>query len=119
MHFFDTYALVEMAKGNPNYQKFSGCPIHASLFNKMEFFYSCLLEKTEKGAIGKMKEAKINVLEIGDSDIINACNFRLKHRAKKLSYADCIGYTLAKREGLGFLTGDRQFEGLENVEFVK
>ena len=32
---------------------------------------------------------------------------------------DCIGYIIAKRLGMKFLTGDKEFEGFENVEFVK
>jgi predicted nucleic acid-binding protein len=32
---------------------------------------------------------------------------------------DCISYALANRLGIKFLTGDMQFEGLPNVEFVK
>ena len=32
---------------------------------------------------------------------------------------DCIGYMTAKRLGVKFLTGDREFEGMDNVEFVK
>ena len=43
--------------------------------------------------------------------------FRLKHGG--LSYADCIGYVIARREGMKFLTGDAAFKRLENVEFVR
>lgn len=32
---------------------------------------------------------------------------------------DCIGYVYAKENGLRFVTGDKEFEGMENVEFVK
>ena len=32
---------------------------------------------------------------------------------------DCIGYILAKNIGIKFLTGDKEFENLDNVEFVK
>ena len=51
--------------------------------------------------------------------IKNAMKFRLANKKKKLSYADCIGYQLAKEHGLKFLTGDKEFENLPNVEFVK
>ena len=33
--------------------------------------------------------------------------------------ADCIGYILAKRLSIKFLTGDKEFEKLDDVEFVK
>ncbi len=32
---------------------------------------------------------------------------------------DCIGYIFAKQLGIKFLTGDKEFENLDNVEFVK
>ena len=75
----------------------------------------------KKRGRSRKKTAEVNIIliDIKDIDIIEACKFRFLHRAKKLSYADCIGYALAKRNGLKFLTGDRRFEGLENVEFVK
>ncbi len=34
-------------------------------------------------------------------------------------YIDCIGYVIARRMGVLFLTGDKEFEGLESAEFVK
>jgi len=32
---------------------------------------------------------------------------------------DCVGYVLAIRNNLKFLTGDEKFENKKNVEFVK
>lgn len=47
--------------------------------------------------------------------------FWLKQRLmrKKLSYADCLGYIIALREKIEFFTGEDDFKGLHNVEFVK
>ncbi|GAI14858.1 unnamed protein product [marine sediment metagenome] len=52
-----------------------------------------------------------------DEIVFEAMGLRLKHR--RLSYADCIGYVTARHEGMKFLTGDRVFERMENVEFVR
>ena len=35
-----------------------------------------------------------------------------------LSYADCLGYVISKKLNIRFLTGDKQFKDLPNVEFV-
>ena len=43
----------------------------------------------------------------------------LKTTHRKLSIPDAIGYTVARRLNIKFLTGDKDFEGMENVEFVK
>jgi predicted nucleic acid-binding protein len=45
--------------------------------------------------------------------------FRLKEKAKRLSYVDAIGYQLALEKNAKFLTGDKEFKGMKNVEFVK
>ena len=45
--------------------------------------------------------------------------FRYKNKKKKLSMTDCISYFQAKELGIKFLTGDKEFQNLENVEFVK
>ena len=55
-----------------------------------------------------------------DKEIIqSAAEFKLANKSRNLSMADCIGYKLSEFLGIKFLTGDRQFEGLPNVEFVK
>jgi len=43
----------------------------------------------------------------------------LKARRPKLSYADTIGYTTARRLGARFLTGDEAFRRLPDVEFCR
>ncbi|MFT4250221.1 MAG: PIN domain-containing protein [Candidatus Woesearchaeota archaeon] len=57
-------------------------------------------------------------VEITDETIQQANMFKLENKKKKLSYVDCIGYILAKQYQVKFLTGDKQFRNIENVEFV-
>lgn len=45
--------------------------------------------------------------------------FRLKWKDRKVSMTDCISYFQASELGIKFLTGDKEFEDFENVEFVK
>jgi hypothetical protein len=47
--------------------------------------------------------------------------FRLKMKKKKkaLSYVDALGYTIANRMKIRFLTGDIAFEDVPNVEYVR
>ena len=47
-----------------------------------------------------------------------ASKFRKLHSSKDFSMTDCIGYAYAKEKGLTFVTGDEEFKGFENVEFV-
>lgn len=60
-------------------------------------------------------------IEFSDKDIKDAMKFRLKMKKKKkaLSYVDALGYTIATRMKIRFLTGDNAFEKVPNVEYVK
>lgn len=48
---------------------------------------------------------------------LNAMKLKLKN--KNLSYTDCIGYIFAIKNNLKFLTGDKKFNDMPNVEFVQ
>ena len=55
-----------------------------------------------------------------DAEIIRcAMEFRWNNIKKKFSMVDCIGYMLAQKKRLIFLTGDDAFKDLQGVEFVK
>jgi hypothetical protein len=60
-------------------------------------------------------------IEFTDREIKDAMKFRLKMKKKKkaLSYVDALGYTIANRMKIQFLTGDIAFEDVPNVEYIK
>ena len=118
--FFDSYAFYEIIAGNPNYEQYKkNIGIITTKLNLMELHYGLLRTEGKKEADKIYDEYTEFVLEIDDETIKKANEFRLANKEKKLSYVDCIGYTLAKRHNVKFLTGDQQFEGIEGVEFVK
>lgn len=119
MYFFDTYAMIEIVKGNTNYERYVQEPAYATIFQLYEFYYSILAEFGENAAKEKIEKLNAVKIEVSEIDIAQASKFKLKNKAKKLSYADALGYEIAKSRKLKFLTGDRQFAGMENVEFVK
>jgi predicted nucleic acid-binding protein len=43
---------------------------------------------------------------------------RLKKDGHNISYADALGYYLAQKANVKFLTGDKYFKDLQGVEFV-
>lgn len=59
-----------------------------------------------------------NLLEAETEDLFRAARFRMEHAKKRISYVDALGYVLAQKHGMRFLTGDKQFRGIEGVEFV-
>lgn len=59
------------------------------------------------------------VVEIPDDVIRDAVRMKRKENKRDLSYTDCIGYCFARRHGLLFLTGDKQFKDFSGVEFIQ
>ena len=111
--------MIEIVKGNNNYSKFVEEETNTSIFQIAELFYSLLKDNGEIIAKSTLHNFNLNSVEVTEADIIDACKFRLKHKTKKLSYADCIGYIIAKNNKMKFLTGDKQFEKMNNVEYIK
>ncbi len=120
MYFFDTYALYQLAKGEENYSIFkNNAEIATSLLNLYELYYSLCRDKEEKLAEDFFNRLLPCCLDITSDDIKQAAKIRLKYIKKKLSYIDALGYALSWRQNILFLTGDKEFENLENVYFLK
>jgi len=118
-YFFDSYAIIELLKGNENYSKFRDFPATISQWNLAEIYYNSIINLV----LGNPEEIyniyKDAVIEIDDDSLKEAMRFRKENKKKDVSYTDCIGYIYAMRNGLKFLTGDKEFENMPNVEFVK
>ena len=121
--FGDTYALIELLKGNPNYEAYSRSDVVTTEFNILELTYALFRDfgRDETTNVINATRVKVKVLLAGDSDYLNASEFRLSanRTGKKLSLVDALGYSYSRKLGIKFLTGDREFNGMENVEYVK
>src|SRR3989338_11623455 len=117
IYFFGTYAFFEIIKGNPDYKPYGDAKFITTIFNMAELNYNLKKEKDRKIVDDYTDKYSKFIIEVSIEDIKNAMDFKTSH--KKLSIPDAIGYTVAKRLGVKFLTGDKDFEGMENVEFVR
>ena len=121
-YFFDSYALIEINKGNNNYNKYKYVRVVTTLLNLMEFYYALLKLIDKEIANIKFQGYLINCIEIKPEIIREATEFRYDFNQKakfKISYIDAIGYIFAKKLNIKFLTGDQAFKNLDNVEYVK
>jgi len=118
-YLFDTYALVEIIKGNSNYAGFKHSRAVITIFNLVELHYILLRDFNEEIASRILNEYEDYIIDTDIETIKEANEFKLLHRAKSLSFTDAVGFVSAQRCGLRFLTGDRQFKGMKGVEFVK
>lgn len=118
-HFLDSYALIEIAKGNEKFNALLQQDLFTSIFNLYEFYYALLRDFNESTAKKFFYHFKEIIIRIKDEHIFEASHFKFINRKKLLSYADCLGYVMAKDYDMKFVTGDNKFENLENVEFIK
>ncbi len=116
-YFFDTYAFFEILKGNSNYRDFQNVGFITTIFNIAELNYNLKKEKPKETADLIVDKYKRFIVPLLIEDIKKAMD--LKIRFKHLSIPDAIGYTVAKRHKIKFLTGDEDFRNFDNVEFVK
>ncbi len=118
-YFFDSYAIIELVSGNLVYAKFAEEPVTITIFNLAEIYYSALNNTDESKAEEIYEKYKWCVVEVSDEVLKESMKFRKKNKKRNLSYSDCIGYISALKNNLRFLTGDKEFKNLDNVEFVK
>lgn len=117
--FFDSYALIEIYKGNENYEKYKEAKIVTSYIHVFETYYNLRKESSEEEIEDFFELLKNFCISLSFDWIKLATEFRIKNKRKDVSYADCLGYIIAKELKIKFLTGDKQFNDLPNVEFVK
>ncbi len=119
-YFYDSYAIIEYLKGNKKYLKYFKEPIGITTrLNLMEVYYSLLGD--EDYAEEVYSSFLSVIIDLSDEEIRNAMKKRkeLKEQGLNISYADAIGYSISIERKIKFLTGDKEFRNLPNVEFVK
>lgn len=119
VYFFDSYAIIEILRGNENYLRYTKSTILTTKLNLFEVYYCLLREVGENKANHFLKSYSEYVVDFDDSVVKASAKLRFKYKKRKLSMTDCIGYCVAKKWGVPFLTGDREFEDIASVEFVK
>lgn len=118
-YFFDTYAIIEILKGNPGYEKYKHSKAVVTMFNLVELHYKILRDFGRRLAEKLLRDYSEHMVEVDIDSIINSNEFKLLHKKKRMSAPDVIGYTMARKFGIKFLTGDREFKNMANVEYVK
>ena len=118
-YFFDTYAIIELIEGSSSYKKFEEFRIVTSVLNIGEIYAIFLRNDGKERADKWFEGCSFDILEFSLDDIVKATYFRYINRQKNISITDSVGYILSLKHKLKFLTGDRQFQNMSNVEFIK
>ncbi len=117
--FFDTYAFYKIYEGSESYKKYEDCTIVTTKLNLFEIYVVILRNSGEGDAEEFFNNYYKFVRDFDENVIKNAAKLKLRLNKRDVSMTDCIGYSLAKQLEIKFLTGDKEFQDLENVEFVK
>lgn len=120
--FADSYALIEMLKGNENYRSFQSDRLITTEFNICEVgFAVCREYPANATRVLKSLRKMVVIQETRDEDYCSGAARRKEASGtgKKLSTIDCVGYSVANRLNIPFLTGDREFADMDNVQFVR
>lgn len=113
---FDTYALIEIINKNPKFEPYLDDSFIINEFIFAEYCYHLVQEKLSQELID---EVIPSIVHPNPKIIEKAMQWRSLNKKKNMSMTDCISYIMAKEMKIKFLTGDKEFEFLDNVEFVK
>ncbi|MEK6960322.1 MAG: PIN domain-containing protein [Nanoarchaeota archaeon] len=119
-YFYDSYAIIEYVRDNPSFREYF--ETHSGIMtplNLLEVYYSILNEAGRETADKILDTLYPIVTSPTKEETRQAMIFRQENKKKDLSYADCLGYMVARSRNMQFLTGDRAFNGMRGVEFIK
>ncbi len=115
----DTYALIEIAKANPKFAQYINSNFVITDLTLAEFYAVLLREFNEQTAEFWKKKIENYSLQIDREILIEAVKFRHINKKSDISFFDATGYIFSLKTGCRFVTGDKEFEKLESVEFIK
>jgi len=121
-YFADSYALIEMLKGNENYRQFQNERLVTTEFNICEVGFAVCRNYPENASrVLKTVRKMVTLQATRDEDYCAGAEKKkaASGQGKKLSTIDCVGYSVANRLDIPFLTGDREFADMDNVQFVR
>jgi hypothetical protein len=111
-----------MLKGNENYQSFQSERLITTEFNICEVGFAVCREYPADATRVLRTVRKMVIIRETQNEDYCAGALRRKEASvqkKKVSTIDCVGYSVANRLNIPFLTGDREFADLDNVQFVR
>ncbi|MDV3244424.1 MAG: hypothetical protein LYZ66_04520 [Nitrososphaerales archaeon] len=120
--FYDSYAVLAFTSGHTGYRRyFEEHDGVLSKLNLLEIAYRTLEQHGPKAESDILETFSKYIIDFGLGDMADAMKLRLelKRRGRGMSYADALGYSLSRKMGIKFLTGDTAFRGLSGVEYLE
>lgn len=118
MNVLDTYALIEIKRGNPSYAPILQSPFLITDLTIGEFYIVIMREENEEEAKKWLGRLKVNCRPVSREILINGLKFRESRKRENLSIFDSVGYQYARWNDFLFVTGDKAFKEKEGVLFI-
>jgi predicted nucleic acid-binding protein len=123
--FYDSYAVLAYISGEKAFAKYFDGQSSGGVLTKlnlMEIYFRAAKLHGHEAAREVIDRFSRYLVDFDIDDIAGSMKLReelMKTRRMNISYVDALGYYLAKKMRIPFLTGDRQFADLAGVKFVK
>ena len=115
----DTYALVEIKQGNPKFKDYFKSKFVITDITLAEFYSVLLREENQEVADYWFNKLESYSVPVEKQILKEAIKFRHENKKTGISFFDAVGYIFALKNGYKFVTGDKEFKNLDNVEFKK
>lgn len=123
--FYDSYAVLAYISGEKAFARYFDGQSSGGVLTKlnlMEIYFRAAKLHGHEAAREVIDRFSRYLVDFDIDDIAGSMKLReelMKTRRMNISYVDALGYYLAKKMRIPFLTGDRQFADLAGVKFVK
>ncbi len=114
-YLFDTYALLRIYEGARSYERFTREEFVTTVLQIIELHYK--LRKLADPDADAVTSKFCRLENVTCEDVIEGT--KVREKVPELSPADAIGYAVARRLQIPFLTGDGPMKRLPGVEFVR
>lgn len=115
----DTYALIEISNGNSNFEKYLSKDIIITELTLIEFYAVILRKYNEQTAEYWFRKLEQYSIKVNKEILKQAIKFRYQNKKTNISFFDAVGYAYSLFRNCKFVTGDKEFKNMKNVEFVK
>lgn len=115
----DTYALMEIYLGNKKFLHYLNSDFVITDLTLVEFYGVILKEYDEQTAEYWYKKLGQYSIPLDNLILKEAIKFKHHHKKQRISFFDSVGYIFSLSNGFKFVTGDKEFEKMEGVEFIK
>ncbi len=119
MNCLDTYALVAIARGDNAFSRYITEDFMIPDTTLAEFYWVLLRDFDERTADEWIDKLAAYSQLVEKSVLLEAIRFRHLRKKQDISFFDSVGYVFARRHNCKFVTGDKEFKGMPNVDFVE